>query len=105
MGLEITTTRDGATARVEVSGDLDMTTGEQLERALVAAEADGPSELVLDLSRVGFFDSTGLQILLDADVRARAAERRFKVVAGDGEAARVMALTAVAERLQVAEIS
>jgi len=67
MGFAVRATRDDSTARVDVSGELDLTTGERLERALLAAEADAPPEIVLDLARVTFFDSSGLQILLDAD--------------------------------------
>ncbi len=82
-----------------VRGDLDLTTGGRLERELLDAERLAPETLTLDLSAVDFFDSTGLQILLDADVRARGAGRRLVVVAGRGEVARVLALTEVTERL------
>ena len=60
--------------------------------------------LVLDLREVTFFDSTGLQLVLDADVRAREEGRRFVVaVAGDGEPRRVLELAEVADRLNLEE--
>ena len=90
--------------RLEVRGDVDMSTGDRLEPALLRAETAEPPTLTLDLSRVDFFDSTGLQILLDADVRAHATDRRLVVVPGTGETARVLALTQVADRLNVAVI-
>jgi anti-anti-sigma regulatory factor len=34
-------------------------------------EAGQPETLILDLREVSFFDSTGLQLVPDADVRAR----------------------------------
>src|SRR5512139_625903 len=88
--------------RLMVGGDVDMTTGGRLERALQDAEASGAQTIVLDLSTVDFFDSTGLQILLDADLRARDEGRTLVVAAGDGEAARVLALAEVTDRLNVA---
>ena len=91
-----------AGVRIVVGGDVDMTTGGRLERALQDAEAAGAARVVLDLTGVAFFDSTGLQILLDADLRAREEDRELVVAAGDGEAARVLALAEVTDRLNVA---
>jgi anti-anti-sigma factor len=59
---------------------------------------------VIDYSGLHFMDSTGLQVLLDADVRAAKAGRRLVVVPGDGEARRVLELVDVLDRLQVAEV-
>ena len=56
--------------------------------------------LVLDLRKVTFFDSSGLQLVLDADVRAREEGRSFVVALGDGEPRRVLDLADVADRLQ-----
>lgn len=90
--------------RILVRGEVDMTTGDRLEREILAAEERLPATLTLDLTGVEFLDSTGLQIVLDADVRAREAGRALVVVAGEGEAARVFALAEVADRLTVGVI-
>jgi anti-anti-sigma factor len=86
---------------ITVRGELDVETGPRLEEELRRAEADHPQRLVLDLREVTFFDSTGLQIVLDADVRAREESREFVVLAGDGEPMRVLELAEVADRLQL----
>ena len=94
--------RDGVTGpSIVVSGALDITTAEQLERALLAAEADGPRTVELDLRGVSFFDSTGLQMVLGAHVRAREAGRRLLVVAGQSEARRVLDLAEVSAELEL----
>ena len=90
--------------RLVVHGDVDMTTGDRLESELLRAEREQPGTLTLDLCDVDFFDSTGLQLLLDADVRAHEEDRRVVVIPGDGEAARVLALAEVSDRLNVAVI-
>lgn len=94
--------REGVTGPVvAVAGALDITTADQLEHALLTAEADAPPVLELDLRGIGFFDSTGLQMVLDAHVRAERAGRRLVVTAGDGEARRVMELAEVTAELEL----
>ena len=90
--------------RLVIHGDVDMTTGDRLESELLRAEREQPGTLTLDLTDVDFFDSTGLQLLLDADVRAHEEDRKVVVIPGDGEAARVLALAEVSDRLNVAVI-
>ncbi len=91
------------TARILVRGELDMETGPRLDEEIRTIEAEGPAVLVLDLRGVSFFDSTGLQLVLDADVRAREEGRRFVVLPGDGEPLRILELAEVAGRLQLEE--
>jgi anti-sigma B factor antagonist len=104
MALQVDTERQDGQVRIVVRGELDMTNADRLERELYAAEAEEAGEIVLDLQGVDYFDSTGLGLLLDADVRAAAAGRRLRVVAGEGEAARVIRLVNVRERLTAAEL-
>jgi anti-anti-sigma factor len=78
-------------------------TGPRLAEELLAVEAGAPATLVLDLREVSFFDSTGLQLVLDAEVRAREQERTFVVLPGEGEPLRVLELAEVADRLTLEE--
>lgn len=97
MAIDIRLTEEDGGVRIVVGGEVDLTTGHQLERTLMRAE-DRADAITLDLGGVEFFDSTGLQILLDADVRARSNGHRLVVIPGSGEAARVIELTQVASR-------
>lgn len=79
-----------------------METGPRAEAELRRAEEDKPPVLVLDLRKVTFFDSSGLQLVLDADVRAREEGRSFVVALGaNGEPRRVLDLADVADRLNL----
>ena len=90
--------------RIVIRGELDMETGPRAEEELRRAENDQPGVLVLDLRDVTFFDSTGLQLVLDADVRAREEGRKFVVaVRPDGEPRRVLELAEVTGRLNLEE--
>jgi anti-anti-sigma factor len=96
--------QSNGTVRVIIRGELDMETGPRAEEELLRAEDGAPPVLVLDLRQVSFFDSTGLQLVLDADVRAREEGRRFVVaVNGDSEPRRILELAEVADRLNLEE--
>ena len=90
--------------RVIIRGELDMETGPRAEEIIRGAETGRPATLTLDLRGVTFFDSTGLQLVLDADVRAREEGRTFLLaVAPDGEPRRVLELAEVLGRLALEE--
>jgi anti-sigma B factor antagonist len=89
--------------RLVVAGELDMGTGPRLHEAIERVHASAPARLVLDLRDVTFFDSTGLQIVLDADVRCREAGRDLLVLPGTGEARRVLELADVTDRVRMEE--
>ncbi len=72
-----------------------------MEEELRRAEGEAPDTLKLDLREVTFFDSTGLQLVLDADVRAREEGRTLIVLPGDGEPRRILELAEVADRLNL----
>lgn len=89
--------------RLELQGELDLSTTEQLEEELRRVEADAPPELVLDLRGLRFLDSTGLRLIIGADARAREAGRRLVLVRGPETVHRVFTITRLDERLQLVE--
>jgi anti-sigma B factor antagonist len=89
--------------RLVVQGELDMETGPRLQEEIDRAFLAAPAALVLDLRGVTFFDSTGLQIVLDAEVRCRESRRELVVLAGHGEPRRVLELADVTDRLNLEE--
>jgi len=102
--LAVMTSEGPAGLRVTVRGELDLSTAERLELALREAEARAGGALILDYSGLEFIDSTGLQVLLDADHRAAAAGRQLVVVLGTGEARRVAELADAVDRLTVSDV-
>jgi anti-anti-sigma factor len=62
------------------SGDIDVLVADVLREALTSATADD-RDVVLDLSRVGMVDSTGLGLLVRAHRDARQQGRTFCLVA------------------------
>jgi len=62
--LDVVITGRGARRVLFLSGQLDLDSASQLDRALEAVCADGVREVVLNLQRLDFIDSTGLASVL-----------------------------------------
>lgn len=74
MDLTLTNTEvDGRTV-LAVGGEIDLATAPQLRRRLIELVNGGCRNLVVDLSKVGFIDSTGLGVLVGARRRIKEAE-------------------------------
>jgi anti-sigma B factor antagonist len=66
--VEVAVRRAGAALILAVRGELDLETLEPLRAALAAAAREEAPRVVLDMSQVGFCDSSTLNELLRADV-------------------------------------
>jgi anti-sigma B factor antagonist len=100
--LQVTIVEEPEGARIETRGDLDLGGADALNAALAEVEERGLRRVTLDVSRLDFMDSTGLQVILDADLRAAGAGHELVVIVGDGAARRVLELADALPRLKVA---
>lgn len=98
--LEFETIRNGTVAVITATGELDLS-GATLLEAELERLADEPElgAVVLDLRGLEFMDSSGLRLVVLADMRAREAGRRFALVAGPETVHRVFEITRMSERL------
>jgi len=78
---------------VGLSGELDLASAGSFEQALREAEASA-GRLVVDLSGLGFIDSTGIHVLLEAQRRSGG---RLSLRRGPDEIHHVLELTGVAD--------
>jgi anti-sigma B factor antagonist len=90
---EISFESQNGTTVLAVSGEIDIATAPQLERSLVAAEQDHSNGLVLDLTGVGFLDSSALHVLLRSTERLDERGRQLHVVCTPGPVKRLFELT------------
>jgi anti-anti-sigma factor len=98
--LEFETTRDGTVATVRPVGELDLSGAAVLETELDRLAADPElGAVVLDMRGLEFMDSSGLRLVVVADMKAREAGRRFAIVPGDETVHRVFEITRMSERL------
>ncbi|MBB5939123.1 STAS domain-containing protein [Streptomyces zagrosensis] len=71
--LRVEVRHQGASAVVTPTGELDHHTAELLREPLEQCVIDGRPRLVVDCSQLEFCDSTGLNVLLGARLKAEAA--------------------------------
>jgi anti-anti-sigma factor len=89
-GLGIQSARKGSEHVIALDGDLELANVSAFQTELSHAEAGDCSQIVLDLRRLSFLDSTGIQMLMSAHARASAAGRPIALVVGGGSVHRVL---------------
>jgi anti-anti-sigma factor len=92
---------DGGVEVVAVSGEIDIASAPRLITGLNDAVGAGETPVVVDLTDVGFMDSTGLALLLNAHRRLSRRGKGFAVVCADGPVRRVFTITDMVDVLQV----
>jgi anti-sigma B factor antagonist len=86
---------------VLVEGEVDIATAAKLISVLNSSVADAIKSVIVDLSRVGFMDSTGLALLINANRRLSLRRKGFAVVCPPGSLRRVFEITDMIETLHV----
>lgn len=88
---------------IGVSGELDLASSPALEQELERGAAAQAEVVIVDLRKLEFMDSTGLSVLVRAHQRATENGQRFGVVRGPQQVQRLLSLTGVADRLNLAD--
>jgi anti-sigma B factor antagonist len=92
---------DGNAFVVSLTGEVDLHTAPELERALDGVMALGCTSAVVDLADVSFIDSTTLSVLLRTHTRLRELGGRLVVVASDRRILRTLELTGLDRLLPI----
>jgi anti-sigma B factor antagonist len=90
----------GGTVTVALQGELDISSAGRVEKELREVEKKAPGVMVLDLRPLRFIDSTGLRLVLAADLRARRDGRRLVIVRGPDTVHRVFRIALLDRRLE-----
>lgn len=88
---------------IRVGGELDLATVPTLEQELDAAMGRPQGGVVVDLSELEFIDSTGIAVLVRAMRRSDGAPGLRFVPSRSAGVIRVLDMTGVAERMELAE--
>jgi anti-sigma B factor antagonist len=89
--------RNGATV-LSVLGEVDLATAPILDEQMSAVEAGDASTIVVDLDRVSFMDSSGLQVLL-AHVFSDQNGSRIRLTRGSPQVVRLFTVSGMLEQL------
>lgn len=93
MDLKLETTAHADWVVISVEGELDLYTVPALKDALSTTMAEGSSQIALDLSEVGFMDSSSLGVLVVSLKRAREQGGTLALIGVHGSPKKVLALT------------
>ena len=91
----------GRVAVVAASGDLDMLTAPQLRDAVEAALSKTPAGLIVDLTKVEFLGSAGMQVLMETHNQTDSTNTRFAVVADGPATSRPLKITGIADLIDL----
>lgn len=93
----------GGWAVLEVEGEVDLATVDELSEAIDGVFDDQSDDLVIDLTGSSFMDSTGLKALVMANRKFTDAERSFALVVKRGPIARLLELSGVDGTIKTVE--
>ena len=97
-GLDVEVVTRERDVAIQVSGDVDLATASQLESVLDRYADDGAGSVSLDLSRVTFFDSSGIRVLVAAKHQYDSAGRSLSLSELSEPVRRVLQLAGLLER-------
>ncbi|MEU4402018.1 STAS domain-containing protein [Micromonospora orduensis] len=92
--------RDGGGARLQLAGELDLSTAPELTAAIDRLTEAGESRVLLDLSDLTFCDSTGMAVFVRGDNRAAAEGGWLRLTGAHGRVERVLRVTGLADVLR-----
>ncbi len=89
--------RNGATI-LSVLGEVDLATAPILDERMSAVEAGDSPTIVVDLDRVSFMDSSGLQVLL-SHIFSKESGSRIRLTRGSPQVVRLFTVSGMLEQL------
>ncbi|MBV9213687.1 MAG: STAS domain-containing protein [Actinobacteria bacterium] len=86
---------DAETHLVEASGELDLSSADELERRLRRAAESGKRFLIVDLARASFIDSATIGVLVSANKQLRPLSGAIALVCTDRLTTRILEITGI----------
>ena len=82
---------------IDVQGEIDMYTAPRLRELLIDLVSQGSYQLVVNLDKVGFLDSTGLGVLVGGLKRVRAHDGSLDLVCTQQRILKILRITGLTE--------
>jgi anti-sigma B factor antagonist len=93
--------QEEAATVIELVGDLDFHTARRLRETLLELHAEGSNNVVLDMSRLEFIDSSGLSVLVAGLKRLRNSDGNLSLRAVPEQTKRVLEVSGLSRVLSV----
>src|SRR2546423_11407517 len=101
MNLDLETSKQGETNVVSLRGEIDVYTAPRLRQALIDLVEGGAKDIVVDMDRVDFLDSTGLGVLVGGLKRVKSNEGEMKLVVTQDRIMKIFDITGLAKGFPV----
>jgi anti-sigma B factor antagonist len=97
MNLDLETSKQGDASVVSLRGEIDVYTAPRLRQALIDLVEGGAKDIVVDMERVDFLDSTGLGVLVGGLKRVKSNEGELKLVVTQDRIMKIFDITGLAK--------
>ena len=97
MDVSVTSRVSGDQTVVDVTGEIDVYTAPVLREELASLIDSERTDLIVDLSQVGFMDSTGLGVLVGALKKVRTLGGDLRLVINQEKILKVFRITALTQ--------
>ena len=97
MDLKLGHHAQGGIEVIDVQGEIDMYTAPRLRELLIDLVSTGSYQLVVNLDKVGFLDSTGLGVLVGGLKRVRAHDGSLDLVCTQQRILKILKITGLTE--------
>ncbi len=97
MDLKLGHYATGGIEVIDVQGEIDMYTAPRLRELLIDLVSQGSYQLVVNLDKVGFLDSTGLGVLVGGLKRVRARDGSLDLVCTQQPILKIFRITGLTE--------
>jgi len=84
---------DGGVGALSISGELDQSTAAELREPLHEAINTGAGAVMIDMTKCGFIDSTGLGVLVEGLKRVKTRGGEFSIVATQDKILKIFDIT------------
>lgn len=93
MELSLATRSEGDSTVLEVGGEIDVYTAPKLREQFAQLVDDGHHDIVVDLEKVAFLDSTGLGVLVGGLKRVRTHDGSLRLVCTQDRIMKIFRIT------------
>jgi anti-sigma B factor antagonist len=93
MDLDLNVHKEGDRSVLEVAGEIDVYTAPKLREKLIELVSEGSYDIVVDLEKVDFLDSTGLGVLVGGLKRVRNHDGSLQLVCTQEKILKIFRIT------------
>ncbi len=97
MDLEVDSSEQSGRSVLTLRGEIDVYTAPRLRQALIDLVENGARDILVDMRRVDFLDSTGLGVLVGGLKRVKSNEGSLEIVATSDRILKIFDITGLSK--------